>query len=355
MDNISQKAKKHWDNIAKPIDSLGLLEDYVVKLCHISGSDKPYELDKKALVIMCGDHGVVAEGVTQTGSEVTRIVSENFAKGKSCVNQMANVAGADVFTVDIGMLGERYPEKSLVTGSVIDRRVASGTKNLAVEAAMSLKECKEAIQIGIDIVGELKAKGYKIIATGEMGIGNTTPTSALAAAFLGLAPSQVVGRGAGLSDEGIRRKIQAIDKAIERVRGLGYALEQPESITSPVELLAQLGGLEIAGMVGMFLGGVEHKLPIVIDGAISAVAALVADSIDKRVREYCLASHVSDEITGGLALEKLGQKAIIHGKLRLGEGSGAVALFPLLDMAMSVYENMGSFQEYEIQAYERLE
>ena len=353
MDSISSQAKKHWDNIAKPIDSLGLLEDYVVKLCHISGSDKPYALDKKALVIMCGDHGVVAEGVTQTGSEVTRIVSENFAKGKSCVNQMAAVAGADVFTIDIGMLEERYPEKALKTGAVIDRRVATGTKNLAIEAAMTVEECKEAIQIGIDIVRELKCMGYKIIATGEMGIGNTTPTSALAGVFLGLPVEKVVGRGAGLSDEGMMKKVQIIKKVVERVSSLGYMIDPPYDIAAPVELLSELGGLEIAGMVGLFLGGVKHQLPIVIDGAISAVAALVANYIDGRVREYALASHMSDEITGSLALDKLGLEAIIHGRLRLGEGSGAVALFPLLDMAMSVYANMGSFQEYDIQAYER--
>lgn len=345
MDNISQKAKDHWDKIAKPIDSLGLLEDYVVKLCQISGSHKPYQLDKKALVILCGDHGVVAEGVTQTGSQVTRIVSDNFAKGNSCVNQMADVAGADVFTVDIGMLGEKYPDKELGIGVVIDRRVGNGTRNLAVEAAMTREACREAINVGIELVAELKAMGYKIIATGEMGIGNTTPTSALVATFLGLSAYEVVGRGAGLSSEGMTRKLRAVEQAVARVK--------ENNITDPVEILAQLGGYELAGMVGLFLGGVKHQMPIVIDGAISAVSAMVADRIDSRVRDYALASHVSGELTGKLALDELGLKAIIDGGLRLGEGSGAVALFPLLDMAMTVYKNMGSFEDYDIEAYER--
>lgn len=345
MDNISQNAKAHWDNIAKPIDSLGLLEDYVVKLCQISGSDKPYELDKKAVVILCGDHGVVTEGVTQTGSEVTRIVSENFAKGNSCVNQMADVAGADVFTIDIGMLGEEYPDKDLKTGAVIDRKIGKGTRNLAVEAAMTREACREAINVGIELVAELKAMGYKIIATGEMGIGNTTPTSALAATFLGLSAHDVVGRGAGLSSEGMTRKLRAVEQAVARVKG--------NNITDPVEILAQLGGYELAGMVGLFLGGVKHQMPIIIDGAISAVSAMVAGRIDSRVRDYALASHISGEFTGKLALDELGLKAIIDGGLRLGEGSGAVALFPLLDMAMAVYKNMGSFEDYDIEAYER--
>jgi len=347
MDKISQNAKAHWDNIAKPIDSLGLLEDYVVKLCRISGSDKPYELDKKALVILCGDHGVVAEGVTQIGSEVTRIVSENFTKGNSCVNQMADVAGVDIFTIDIGMLGEKYPDKAIKTGAVIDRKVGKGTRNLANEAAMSTQQCQVAIQVGIDLVAELKAMGYKIIATGEMGIGNTTPTSALAAAFLGLSARDVVGRGAGLSSDGITRKLKVVEQAVARVREC--------DVIEPVELLAQLGGYELAGMVGLFLGGVKHQMPIVIDGAISAVSAMVAGRIDSRVRDYALASHISGELTGKLALDELGLKAIIDGGLRLGEGSGAVALFPLLDMAMAVYKNMGSFEDYDIATYERYE
>lgn len=340
-------AKAHWDSIAKPIDSLGLLEDLTVRLCRIAGSEEPYPVEKRALIALCGDHGVVEEGVTQTGSEVTKIVSENFAKGCSTVNYMAGSAGVDVFTVDMGMDTEPYPEKKLIQGAVIDRKIARGTKNLAKEAAMTVEECKRALLVGSDLVKELKEMGYRILATGEMGIGNTTPTSALAAVFLQMEPEKVTGKGAGLSEEGLCKKCQAVKAAVERIHKKG--------LTDPVEILAEAGGFEIAGMAGVFLGGVKYRIPIVIDGAISSVAALTAMKIDPRVADYAIASHQSQEVTGKLALEALGAEAILHGRMCLGEGTGAMALFPLLDMAMAVYRNMGTFDEYQIEAYKRFE
>lgn len=340
-----RKAKMHWDSIAKPIDSLGLLEDYTVRLCRMARNDEPYDLRKRALVILCGDHGVVAEGVTQTESAVTKVVSENFAKGCSTVNYMAKKAGVDVFTVDIGMNTPAYPEKQLVQGAVIDRKVAFGTGNIAREPAMSLKQCMQAVEVGKELVRKLKEAGYTIVATGEMGIGNTTPTSALAAVFLGMSAEEVTGKGAGLDKEGLKKKEKAVRAAVNRVK--------EQKLTEPVEILSQVGGLEIAGMAGVFLGGMEQEIPIVIDGAISAVAALTAWYMDHRVSRYMLASHVSGEKTGRLALEKLGLSAILHGNMCLGEGTGAVTLFPILDMAFEVYRNMGTFEEYEIKAYKR--
>lgn len=345
--NIMGKAKAHWDSIAKPIDSLGMLEENIVRICNIHQDASYCDITKKALVIMCGDHGVVSEGVTQTGSDVTRIVSENFAKGCSTVNHMANVAGADVYTVDIGMDTPRYMGKDLVMGGVIDRKIAMGTNNLICEAAMTVEQCRSAIDLGIDIVRDLKAMGYKIIATGEMGIGNTTPTSVLAAVFLNLSEKSVTGRGAGLSSEGLERKYQVVKRAVDRVREKG--------LSDPLDIMAEVGGYELAGMVGIYLGGVKYGIPIVIDGAISAVSALCAMKLDGRVSDYVIASHKSDEITGGLALEALGVTPIIHGNLRLGEGTGAVALYPILDMAADVYNKMGSFTDYEIETYERFD
>ena len=340
-------AKAHWDSIAKPIDSLGLLEDLTVRLCKIAGSEEPYPIGKRALVTLCSDHGVVEEGVTQTGSEVTKIVSENFAKGCSTVNYMANSAGVDVYTIDMGIDTEPYPEKKLARFAVIDRKIARGTKNLAKEAAMTVEECKRALLVGSDLVKELKEMGYRILATGEMGIGNTTPTSALAAVFLQQSPEIVTGKGAGLSEEGLHKKCQAVGAAVERIRKKG--------LTDPVEILAEAGGFEIAGMAGVFLGGVKYRIPIVIDGAISSVAALTAMKIDPRVADYVIASHQSHEVTGKLALEALGAEAILHGRMCLGEGTGAMAIFPLLDMAMEVYRNMGTFDDYRIEAYTRFE
>lgn len=344
---IGRRAKKRWDSIAKPIDSLGLLEDYVVKICKMVGSADPYDISRRALVALCGDHGVVAEGVTQTGQEVTRIVSENFAKGCSTVNIMARSANVDVYTIDVGMNTPHYPEQELKMGAVIDRKVAKGSNNLAAEAAMSIEQCRKAIDIGRQLVKELKDKGYHILATGEMGIGNTTPTSALAAIFLKQSPETVTGKGAGLSEEGFHKKCRVVEQAVKRVNEKG--------LTDPVEILAEAGGYEIAAMVGVFLGGMEYCIPVVIDGAISTVAALTAVKIDSRVSDYLLASHVSEEPVAKLTLETMGLEAVVHGRMCLGEGTGAMTLFPILDMAMEVYKGMGRFTDYAIDPYERFD
>ncbi len=341
-----RKAQEHWDSIAKPIDGLGLLESYVTKLCKVAANPVPPDIKKRALLVLCGDHGVVAEGVTQCGSEVTRIVAANLAEGRSTVNIMAKCAGADVYVIDAGIEGADYPEKELAPGTVVDRKVEKGCKNIAREAAMTVEQCQKALQTGQELVGELKEKGYTIIATGEMGIGNTTPTSALASLFLGKEPETVTGRGAGLSEDGLRKKREAVRLACERAVRKG--------LRDPVEILAEVGGFEIAMMSGVFLGGVRYGIPIVIDGVISAVAALAASKLDPRVNDFLLASHISEEPAGQLALEALGAEAILHGRMHLGEGTGAAALFPLLDMAVEVYARMGSFEDYDIEAYERM-
>lgn len=347
----ARQAKKNWDSIAKPIDSLGLLEDAVVKLCRIQGSSEKPDIHRRALLTLCADHGVVKEGVTQTGSEVTKIVSENFAKGCSTVNFMAEVANVDVYAVDIGMDTPHYPGRELIMGAVVDRKVARGSGNIAAEAAMSYEQCRRAVETGIELVRELKEKGYQILATGEMGIGNTTPTSALAAIFLGLAPEEVTGRGAGLSAEGLQRKCAVVERVLIRVRQKG--LLEGSLKQNAFQILAQAGGYEIAAMAGIYLGGVRYRMPIVMDGAISTVAALVAMHLDDRVTDTILASHVSEEQTGSLALKALGAEALVHGRMCLGEGTGAMTAFPLLDMAIKVYGSMGSFAEYEIGAYKR--
>ncbi len=341
-----RRAQEHWDGIAKPIDGLGLLEGYVAKLCRIAANPAPPDIKKRALLVLCGDHGVVAEGVTQCGSEVTRIVADNLAEDRSTVNIMAKCAGVDVYAIDAGIKGTDYPGKKLMPGIVVDRKLGQGCGNIAREAAMTVEQCRKALQAGQELVGELKEKGYTIIATGEMGIGNTTPTSALAALFLGEEPEAVTGRGAGLDEEGLRKKRETVRLACERAVQKG--------LQDPLELLAEAGGYEIVMMSGVFLGGVRYGIPIVVDGAISAVAALAASKLDTRVPDFLLASHVSGEPTGQLALKALGAEAILHGRMHLGEGTGAVALFPLLDMAVEVYARMGSFEDYDIEAYERI-
>lgn len=342
---IYTQAKQKWDAIAKPIDSLGVFENMVAKLCAIAGTVTPGDYKKRALLTLCADHGVVAEGVTQTDAGVTKIVAENIAHGCSGVNYMAKYAGVDVFAIDIGMKGAAYEDASLRMGHVINRKVQTGTANLALEAAMSIAACEQAIRVGENLAGELKEKGYEILAIGEMGIGNTTPTSALLAALLDLNAEAVTGRGAGLDDEGLTRKKQVINRALERVRS--------RNITNPKMLLAELGGLELAGMVGVMLGAKKYGIPVVLDGAITCVAALVAKRMDEDIPDFLLASHVSEEASGRLALEALELPAVIHGRLCLGEGSGAMMLFPLLDMALSIYQNMGTFDDFSIEAYSR--
>lgn len=330
----ARAARDRWNSIAKPIGSLGLLEDAVVHIAALTGNPS-VRIDKRAVLVMCADNGVVAEGVTQSGQEVTAIVAGNITHGDSSVCRMAEVAHADVFPIDIGMA-------ELVPG-VRDLHVRRGTGNIARGPAMDREEALQAIQTGIDLVGEMKNRGYRILATGEMGIGNTTTASALLSVFLGLEPEAVTGRGAGLNDEGLRRKISAIQRAI--------ACNRPDP-NDGVDVLRRLGGLDIAGMCGVFLGGAIHRIPILIDGIISLAAALCAQRICPRAVDAMLATHVSAEPSAMLAMKALEKKPLITAEMRLGEGTGAVAALPLLDMALAVYDDMVTFSGIGMDAYE---
>lgn len=332
-------AKCHWDRIAKPLEGLGHFEDMLIKVAGIQRTED-VKLERKAVVVFCADNGVVAEGVTQTDSSVTAVVTENFAKGIASVNRMAAVAGADVIPVDMGVAGEiREP-------GVRNLKIASGTANLRREAAMSEEQALEAIHAGIALAGELKDSGYQLLALGEMGIGNTTTSSAVASVLLNTAVESVTGRGAGLSGEGLKRKIQVIEEAI--------ALHQP-SPDEPLKVLSCLGGFDIAGMTGLLLGGAVYGIPVVLDGMISAVAALLAQAFCPRVTDYILPSHLGKEPACALVMERLGLEPVIHGQLALGEGTGAVMLFPLLDMAYAVYQENSTFADIQIEAYEHFE
>ena len=327
-------AVDHWNGIAKPIGSLGLLEDAITRIAGLTGSPR-VALKKRAVLVMCADNGVVAEGVTQTGQEVTALVAANMVKHDSSVCRMAEVAHAEVFPVDMGMIAPAE--------GVRDCHILRGTGNIAKGPAMTREEAERAVQTGIDLVGELKAQGYSIIATGEMGIGNTTTSSAMLAAFLGCAPAEVTGRGAGLSDEGLRRKIAAIESALR--------VNRPDA-TDGLDVLGKVGGLDLAGICGTFLGGAIHRVPILIDGFISAVGALAALRIAPECRCAMLAAHVSAEPAARMVLDELAVKPLITAGLRLGEGTGAVAALPLLDMALAVYDGMVTFENIGMEAYE---
>lgn len=329
-------AQKRWDSIAKPLHSLGKMEKIVMQIAGITGS-ADVRLDKRALVAMCADNGVVEEGVTQTGQEVTAIVAENFLKGDTSACVMCRQCGTDVFPVDVGMASD--------TKVPSDLKVMMGTRNMTKEPAMTYEEAVQGIEAGIEMVRRLKEQGYRLIATGEMGIGNTTTSSAVASVLLNRSVEEMTGRGAGLSGEGLKRKIDAIKRAVK--------LNEPDPF-DPVDVLAKVGGLDIAGMAGVFIGGAVYRIPVVIDGFISCVAALVAQRISPLTKDYMIASHVSREPAAAMILEALEKEAVLHGEMCLGEGSGAVALFPFIDMGLAVYESMSTFEEIKVEQYEEL-
>lgn len=331
-----QEAVAHWNSIAKPLHSLGKLEDLVIQLAGIAGTPN-VKIEKRALVAMCADNGVVEEGVTQSGQEVTAIVAENFLKAETTACIMAKNCGADVYPVDVGMAAD--------TKVRTDLKVAHGTKNMAKMPAMTREEAVKAIEAGIFMADELKGRGYQILATGEMGIGNTTTSSAVASVLMEEPVETMTGRGAGLTSEGLARKIQVIKDAI--------ALHKPDR-EDAIDVLAKVGGFDIAGMAGVFLGGAALKIPVIMDGFISCVAALVAVSICPEASGYILASHVSKEPAARLILEYLQKEAVIHGDMCLGEGTGAIALLPLLDLGISVYHSMSTFEEIHVEQYEEL-
>lgn len=334
-----EASRRHWDGIAKPLDGLGLMEQMITKIAGIQRTED-VRLDQKAVVVFCADNGIVAEGVTQTDSSVTAVVAANFAKGIASVNRMARVAGAEVIPVDIGIDGD-VDEPGMVV-----RKVARGTANFRREPAMTSEQALAAIHEGIRIASEMKDMGYDLLAVGEMGIGNTSTGSAVASVLLGEPAEAVTGRGAGLSEEGLRRKIQVIREAVE--------LHHPDP-EKPLEVLAAVGGLDIAGMTGLMLGAAVYRLPVVLDGMISAAAALLAQKLCPAVTDYLLASHMGKEPACRLAMERLGLEPVIYGRLALGEGTGAVMLFPLLEMAYEVYRENSTFEDIHVEAYEKFE
>ncbi len=325
--------KNRWNSIAKPIGSLGKFEDTFMQIAGITRTAE-VKVNQKALIVMCADNGVVEEGVTQTDSSVTAIVANNFLKGDTSVCIMAKRAGVDVFPIDIGINRETMIET---------HKVSFGTNNMTKGPAMTRAQAQRAIEVGIELAYRCKEQGYQILATGEMGIGNTTTSSAIAAVLLSEPIEKMTGRGAGLTFEGLKKKQDAIARAI--------AYNQPDK-NDPLDVLSKVGGLDIAGLVGIYLGGAACGIPIVIDGFISAVAALVASKFSSLIRSYAIPSHMSKEVAMQCVMEHLYMFPCLDCNMSLGEGSGAIALMPLLDMVQDIYEQMSTFQEIEIEPYE---
>ena len=316
-------AKAHWKTVGKPLNSLGKLEDAVTRMAGIYET-ADYKIRKKGLVVMCADNGVVAEGVSQSGQEVTAIVAENFTRRATSTCLMAELAGVDLYPVDIGMA----VDVPAVTRT--EYKIMNGTKDMLLEPAMSREQAAEAVLTGLKIAEKLAADGYNLLATGEMGIGNTTTSSAVASVLLGKNVEEVTGRGAGLSSEGLNRKIEVIRAAVAKHR--------PDR-GDILDVLSKVGGLDIAGLAGVFLGGALCRIPV-----LARMCPAAADSM--------MPSHRSGEPAGGMVLEELHLSPYIDCNMSLGEGSGAVAVIPLLEMGLKVYREMSTFEEIHVEQYE---
>jgi len=333
MDRFELAARRHWDRVAKPLHSLGKLEDMIVKAATILQRED-VRLDRRCALIFCGDHGVVAQGVSQSGQEVTALVARSIAQGTGNINLMAAAAQMDVFPVDAGM--------AQPVDGAIDLAVGRGTGDISQGPAMTHDQAQKALKAGADLVGDMKKRGYQLIVTGEMGIGNTTASTAMACALLGCEAKELTGRGAGLSNAGLMRKQAAIERALK--------VNSPDP-SDPVDVIAKVGGFEIAQMAGAFLGGMEHRVPVVIDGVISAVAALTAARLNPEAKNFMLPSHMSREPAMTRVMAELGLEPVIHADMALGEGTGAAALLPLLDMALRVYHGPHTFADLGMDAY----
>lgn len=334
---IQQQIKKNWDSLAKPLDGLGVFETIFARIGAMQGNTMP-DIRRKAVLVMCADNGIVEEHISQSGQEVTAMVAESMGQGNSSVCKMAAAIGCEVIPVDIGINTNRvYP-------GVLPRKISRGTANFLRTPAMTKEQACAAINVGIELVEQCKQKGYGILGTGEMGIGNTTTSSAMAAALLGCPAERVTGRGAGLDDTGLKHKQQVIEEVLQQ-----YQLQPEETL----RILCCVGGLDIAGMVGVFLGGALYHVPIVIDGVISAVAAVCASRLCPGTEAYMIPSHKGKEPAAGLLLQELSLQPVLEAGLALGEGTGTVFLFSMLDVALTLYREGTTFADIALAPYER--
>lgn len=325
-----------WDMKCMPLHSLGWLQDTWSRIGGIRRSVTP-QIDKKLTIVMAADNGVIEEGVSQSGADITAKVVENMTYGISAVTLMSEHAGSDVLVVDIGM---KYPVEN-----VLDVHLMRGTDNISKGPAMTRECAIRAMEIGANLTLEKISQGYQMIALGEMGIGNTTTSTAILSAFSATAPEEITGYGAGLSEEGLRKKVRAITKALET--------NAPDP-NDPIDVLSKVGGLDIAGLAGVVLGAAAAGVPVLIDGYIAAVAALTAVRLVPAVIDALIATHLSEEPGAKLALKMLGLKPLMNGGFHLGEGTGAVLTFSVLDQIQMIWYKMPSFSQVQIEAYKHL-
>lgn len=324
--------KEKWDGLVKPMGSLGRLEDVAIKIAGITGKVENV-IEKRVIVVMASDNGIVEEGVTSTPQIITSLLTEGMVKGITGVATLARFVNSDLVTVDIGLNSDfNHPE-------VLMRKIAYGTKNFTKGPAMSYEEAIKSIEVGIEIGDQLFAQGYEIIGTGELGMGNTTTSAAVLSVFSGLDVSLTCGKGAGITEEQYDKKKNTILKGIE--------LNKPNK-EDPIDVLSKVGGFDIGGMCGLFLSGAKNRIPVVVDGFISSAAALCAIKLNPHVKDYLIPSHLSDEPGSRYLLDELGLAPMLDMNMRLGEGSGCPLAFQIIDAALYTQENMGTFQQATI-------
>ncbi|BEP27941.1 nicotinate-nucleotide--dimethylbenzimidazole phosphoribosyltransferase [Helicovermis profundi] len=323
------KSIERVDNLVKPKGSLGMLEEIVVKLSAIQNTKFP-KISNKEIIVFASDHGIFEEGVAITPREVTLIQAENMILGVTGVCALAKNANSKVIVVDVGI------DADVKNNKIINKKIRKGTSNFTKGPAMSREEAIRSIEIGIEIANSRIDLGADILGTGEMGIGNTTPSSAILSVIGGYKPSEVTGIGANLPLERLEKKIDVIDKGIK--------FNKPNK-NDPIDVLSKVGGFEIGAMAGAMIGGASRGVPVIVDGFISSAAALIAIKLEPKVKDYLFASHFSKEKGAFLASKELGLKTPLHLDLRLGEGTGAAIMFSIIEFALAMNNNMVTFDE----------
>jgi len=326
--SLEPEIRAHLDHLTKPPGSLGVLEDVVTRYCLITRTTRP-RLPKKRIITFAGDHGVTAEGVSAYPSEVTPQMVRNMLAGGAAVNVLARHVGADVQVIDIGVADPLEDAPGLVR-----RKVRAGTANLSRGPAMSEEVAVEAIQVGAELAHAAAGAGITLLGTGEMGIGNTTPSSALLAALIPCPVAEVTGRGTGINDHALQLKIRTIERGLE---------VNAQRLSNPLGTLAALGGLEIAGICGLVLGAAACGLPVVVDGFISSAGALVAMRLNEKVADYVFFSHCSAEGGHRTFFRRLGIHPMLDLNMRLGEGTGAALAMVLIEASVKIYNEMATF------------
>lgn len=334
---VQKEAMEYIDGLIKPIGSLGKLETIAAQIAGITGKVKGNEMKKRGIIAMCADNGVHAEGVAVAPQEVTTLMAKAMAAGGSGMTVFAKEAGAEYFLVDVGINSDD------VISGVIRKKIAHGTANFAKGPAMSREDCVKAIEIGIEMVQDLVDKGYDIIGTGELGMGNTSSSSCVLVALTGISMDEAVGKGAGLTDEAHQHKKDVLNRALE--------VNKPDK-NDPIDVLAKVGGFDIAGLVGVYLGAAACRKPVVVDGFISAAAALAAVKLCPVASDYMITSHCSAEPGFVAMMDALGKKPMLMLDMRLGEGSGCPMAFHVVDQALAMINHMATFAEATIDSSE---